>query len=556
MKEFLDEVVKYDKTLYNFLLNNKDNFTLASYVDYIGSMDNTKMALCHLDKNGLRREFTYYELSKLSNKMANYLKKNGVKRGDVCALVLRSNYEFYVVSLALQKLGAVTLTLQYTNKENQYKSIFRRANPVCVIADDYEIVQSKDSSSFVLNEIDKSSDSNIVKLCTYPKSKYSNTWKYLDEYLLESDEFKLENVSTYDLGYLFSTSGTTGEPKLVMHNYGFALSHFFTGLWYGVKKDKKHYTIADSGWGMAAWNMCAVLLHQGELYINDFDRFNPEYVLDCMRKENINSLCVPRSILVPLLNYLDSHPSTIKPKLEEISSAGEAVDQETKNRCVKQFNISPKEGYGMTEVALPIYEDRKGRRKKSPLYSEVSVNHVDGLENGEIVIKGGRIGLLMGYLDKLNSKLDNYIVFRRPPIECGSVIWHTGDAGSLDRDGNVYCDGRLGNTVKVNDCLVNKSTVELVIKSHPFVYDCMVASKSDSVSGNVLYAYIELKDGYNLSENEVKQFVKSKLPDYCRPKYVVFKKLDRTCNGKLKRCDTVEAPDKKLVLCNNKYVLA
>lgn len=556
MNELLKEVFKYDQTLYNYLLANKNKFTLASYVDYISCTNGSQKALCHVDKNGVRRELTYSDLSKLSNKMANYLKKKGVKRGDVVALVLRSNYEFYVVSLALQKLGAVTLTLQYTNKETQYKSIFNRAHPVCVIADDYEIVQGKNNSSFVLNELDKSCDSNVVKLCTYPKSEYSKFWGALDEYLLESDEFEPEKVSTYDLGYLFSTSGTTGEPKLVMHNYGFALSHFFTGLWYGVKKNKKHYTIADSGWGMAAWNMCAVLLHQGELYINDFDRFNPEYVLDCMRSENINSLCVPRSILVPLLNYLDLHPSTIKPKLEEISSAGEAVDQETKNRCMVHFNVTPKEGYGMTEVVLPIYEDKKGRRKKSPLYSDVSVSHIDGLENGEIVVKGGRIGLLMGYLDELCNKLENYVVFRRPPVEYGNVVWHTGDAGSIDREGNVYCDGRLGNTVKVNDCLVNKSTVELVIKSHPYIYDCMVASKSDPVSGNVLYAYVELKEGYSLTEEEVKQFVKSKLPDYCRPKYVVFKQLDRTCNGKLKRCDTVEAPDKKLVLCNNRYRLA
>ena len=161
----------------------------------------------------------------------------------------------------------------------------------------------------------------------------------------------------------------------------------------------------------------------------------------------------------------------------------------------------------------------------------------------------------MGYLDKLKNNLENYILFRRPPVEYGSVLWHTGDAGTKDREGNVYCDGRLGNTVKVNDCLVNKSEVEMVIKSHPYVYDCMVGSNYDSVSGNALYAIVELKEGYNLTANEVKQYVKTKLPDYCRPKIVEFKELERTCNGKLKRCDKVEAPDKHLVLCNNKYIL-
>ena len=183
----------------------------------------------------------------------------------------------------------------------------------------------------------------------------------------------------------------------------------------------------------------------------------------------------------------------------------------------------------------------------SHIYESVCVENVPGLENGEIVVKGGRIGLLMGYLDELVNSNKHYVLSRRLPTDSKScLVWHTGDAGSIDREGNVYCDGRLGNTVKVNDCLVNKSDVEAVIKRHPSVYDCVVGSEKDPVSGNYLYAYVELKEGYSLTPEEVKQYVKTKLPDYCRPKVVEFRVLDRTCNGKLKRTDTVVAPNKKL----------
>lgn len=546
--KLLEDISKMNLPLNDYLKDNLNNFTLASYVDYLSEFDGTKQALCHIDKNGKRREFTYSNLSKLSNKMANYLRKRGVKKGDIVALICRNNYEFYVVSLALQKLGAITLTLQYTNKVDQYKSIFKRTNPKCIIADDYKIIQGKNNSSFVLNELDKACKSDIIKMCIYPKSIYSKKWDNLDEYKKENDKFLNERVSIYDMGYLFSTSGTTGEPKIVMHNYGFALSHFYTGLWYGVKKSKKHYTIADSGWGMATWNMCAVLLHQGIIYINDFDRFNPEYILKCMKMENINSLCAPRSILVPLINYLDDNAYALKPKLETISSAGESVDVDTKIRCYKHFNVVPKEGYGMTEVVLPIYEENNGKRKISPLYDDVSVEEIPGLENGEIIIKGGKIGLLMGYLDKHINNNEHFVLYRKPPIQANVAVWHTGDAGYLDKEGNIFCDGRLGNTVKVNDCLVNKLVVESVIKSHPFVNDCVVESQTDKVSGNVLYAYVEIKDGYTIDEYMIKQLVKSKLPDYCRPKYVEFKKLERTSNGKLKRHDNVDVPNKQLVL--------
>ena len=128
MKEkILEDVSKSNLLLSKYLEENYDNFTLAGYIDYYSKYEGSKEALCHIDKYGKRREITYSDLSKLSNKMANYLRKKGVKRGDVVALVLRNNYEFYIVSLALQKLGAIALTLQYTNKEDQYKSVFCNA---------------------------------------------------------------------------------------------------------------------------------------------------------------------------------------------------------------------------------------------------------------------------------------------------------------------------------------------------------------------------------------------------------------------------------------------
>lgn len=553
MKEkLLNDVTKYDLLLSNYLEDNYDNFTLAGYIDYLSKYDGSKKALCHIDKNKKRTEFTYEDLSKLSNKMANYLKKQGVKKGDVVALILRNNYEYYIVSLALQKLGAVAMTLQYTNKEDQYKSIFERSNPKCIIADDYEIIQGKNNSSFVLNEINKASNKEIIKICTYPKSKYSNEWRHIDNYLNESDKFECEHVKITDLGYLFSTSGTTGKPKLVMHNYGFALSHFYTGLWYGIKKGKKHYTIADSGWAMGSWNMSATLLHQGTAYINDYDRFNPKYILNCLQEEKINSLCAPRSILIPLLNYLDYNSDKFKINLEIISSAGEPLDKQTKDRCKKHFNVIPKEGYGMTEAVLPIYEDNNGKKIVSPLYNTVTIEKVPGQVNGEIIVKGGKIGLLIGYLEKYVTSKDHYTLYRKPPIESSNIVWHTGDAGYYDYNGNVLCDGRLGNTVKVNDCLVNKLVVENTIKLHPYVYDCIVESKKDDESGNILYAYVELKDNCFMDADMIKQFVKMKLPDYCRPKYVEIRKLERTSNGKLKRNDTVEPPEKFLSLTYKK----
>ena len=543
-KRYLEEVLSLDRKspLYKYLDDNFDNFTLAGFVDYL--KDSQSLALLHIDKSGEKKEATYETLSIDSNKMANYLRKKGIKKHDVVALVLRNNYEFFITILALQKLGAVAMPLQYTNKERQYKSIFERANPTCVIAEDYEIKQSNNHSVFVLNELDKACNKNIIKVCTNANSDYSKKWYLIDNYRKESIEFTNEKVKIEDLGYLFSTSGTTGQPKLVMHNYGFALAHYFTGEWYGLEKEKKHLTICDSGWAMSSWNMSAVLLHQATLYVNDYDRFNAGYLLKCLEEEKINTLCAPRSILMLLVNELEKENKEYNINLKSISSAGEPMDKYDKSLIENTFKCYVKEGYGMTEIVLPLYENDNKEQQLSPLYEEMHIEPIKGLPNGEIVVKGGKIGLLMGYLD-CNKE---YVLYKTPPVENGLMIWHTSDSGHIDNKGKIHCDGRIGNTVKVNDCLVNKSEVEHVIRSHPQVLDCIVESKKNNISGNSLTAYVELKENMFLDKKEIKEYVKSKLPDYCRPKEVVFQKLERTENGKVKRNDLIKTPNKYLVL--------
>ena len=550
MKEnYLKETLglKDDSMLYKFLFNNFSSFTLANFVDYIALNDNTK-ALCHVNRNGIKTELTYKDLSEMSNKMANYLKNKGVRRGDVVALILRNNIEFFGLALALQKLGAVCLPLNYTNKLPQYNSIFNRANPKCIIAEDYEIKQSKNNSVHVLDEINKSVGENAIKICVNPNSCYSKEWDNIQGYTKESNDFDKELVSINDLGYLFSTSGTTGEPKLVMHNYGFALAHLFTGQWYGVKKEEKHYTICDSSWAMASWNMSAVLLHQGILYINDFDRFDARKIVDCILNEKIYSLCAPRSILMNLIKSLESNSMVIKDKIKTLSSAGEPLDAYDRQYIEKHFGTSLREGYGMTEVVLPLYESGDGIKKVSPLYSKVNVEKNDGFDDSEIVIYGEGLGLLMGYL----KQKDDYLEYDCPPMIDGQLIWHTSDVGHIDENGNICCDGRFGNTVKVNDCLINKSELENVIKQHPKVFDCVVESHPDNISGNYLTAIVELENGATLTEEEIKNFVKLNMQDYYRPKYVIFGPIERTPNGKKVHKDTSETPDKGMILVRKK----
>ena len=548
MKEkYLKQILNldHDSLLFEYLNKNFHEFTLAGYIDFLAERDGNVLAIHHLDSDGKKEELTYKDLSEKANQMANYLKNKGVKKNDVVALVLRNNIEFFIACLAIQKLGAVCLPLFYSNKEEQYKSLFERAKPKCVIANDYEIKQSVDNSCFVLNELDKVLDKKTIRLCTNPKSAYSNNWANISEYKKESKSFKNQKVRITDLGYLFSTSGTTGKPKLVMHNYGFSLAHYYTGLWYGVKKGQKHLTVSDSGWAMSSWSMAAVLLHQGTIYVNDYDRFNSEDLLNNMINDDVKTLCAPRSILMMFIEYLDNHENNIKGKLTSIASAGELLTEYDKKTVKDYFDAPVKEGYGMTEIALPLYEDELGNKVTSPLYNKVFIDKKGKEKTGEIIVFGRKIGLLIGYLDKKKK----YMLYRKPPVSKGIIIWHTSDMAHDNDKGDIICDGRYGNVVKINDCLVNKTEVEQIIKMHPLVFDCIVESKNDEISGNTLTSFIELKETKDkVTDADIKSFVKTKLPDYCRPKDIVFKKLERTPGGKVIRNDVVEPPSKCLRL--------
>ena len=397
-KDLLDDFnFEQNSMLSTFLKEDENGFTLAGFVDYVADRDNS-VALCHVDRNKNKRMFTYKDLKELSNQMANYLQKKGIKKGDVVALVLRNKWEFFPLVLAIQKLGAVVFPMQYMNKTDQYNKIFDRANPICIIAEDYEIKQSDGHSTYVLNEINRSTGSNVIKICANKNSVYSQCWEDLRNCQYEPKEFINEQVNTTDWGYLFATSGTTGVPKLVMHNYGFGLSNYYTGVWYGVKKGQKHFTVCDSGWAMASWSMAAVLLHQGILYVNDYDRFDPEEILKSIEKENIYSLCAPRSILKRLLKPLKSNPNLLGDSLKSLSSAGESLNQDDRDEVKKYFGLDLKEGYGMTEVVLPIYEAKSGEWTKSPLYSNISLERSEGFDCDEIIVYGKQLGLLMGYL--------------------------------------------------------------------------------------------------------------------------------------------------------------
>lgn len=527
-----------DSLLYQYLSKNYEHFNFGSYMDFLASVHPDKLAMKHIDINGVERNFSYQDMSTLSSKAANYFTSLGIKKGDRVMITLRNTYQFYIIMLALEKIGAIAMPTHFMTKSEEYKYRIDKVKVKAFIGVDY---------GDIFDEFDKASlDADVIKIAVNKKSDNS----YLDfdkeiEKMSDSYESTLNDIT--DVMAIYSTSGTTGHAKLVAHNYGFPLAHIITGRdWYGVDKNSLHYTPADSGWAMSSWNMFAIWMNQGAMFMMDYDRFDAEVLLESFSKYNITSICAPRVMWRLMLKAgMNNYDFS---SLQKISSAGEEIDPDTREKVEQFTGLNINEGYGMTEVALAVYESGNDTNY-SNLYKRVFLKKLkSGI--GGITIKGGKLnnlGMFLGYVERVGSGNRLVLKKRQNPFE-------TGDIGCI-REGKFKCLGRANATIKTNDCLVPLSEVESVLMRSDCVKECLVYVDEDQISGTKLKAKIVLEDGYEPSDELAQfliKFVGNTIEPYKKPKEIEFcDELPKTNNGKTIRISSNSGKKRKFLKIRN-----
>lgn len=516
---------------------NTENFNFAyDVVDELVVTCPDKRAMLYVDEDKNEREFTYRDLSEFSSRTANYFKKLGIKKGSRVMLVLKRHYQFWFAILALHKLGAIVIPSTHQMKEEDYAFRFD-------VGDISAIFCTHEGG--VTTEIDKAlakKDYGIVKIMTGIPVE---GWHSFDEEMpKESVDFERVNVGGEDTMLMFFTSGTTGYPKMVTHNYKYPLGHFITAkYWQHVNPDGLHFTLSDTGWGKALWGkIYGQWLCEAAVFVYDMDNFVPHDFLSLFSAYNISTFCAPPTAYrVFVKRDLEKYELS---KLEYVTTAGEALNAEVWQQFYDKTGLEIMEGFGQTETTLSLCNlygttPKPGSMgKPSPQY-DVDLIDIDGNslppgEVGEVVIrtdKGVPCGLFSGYYGDEEGKENSWY----------DDIYHTGDTAYKDEDGYYWYVGRTDDLIKSCGYRVGPFEVESVLMELPYIMECAVVGIPDKNRGQIVKAIVVLTEGIKGTKalaREIMSYAKDHMASFKCPRRVEFvEELPKTISGKIRRVE-------------------
>lgn len=567
---YVDETYAPDGQLETFSVHYPDNFNFGyDVVDDIAVNDPDRRAMIWCNPEGEEHIFTFADMKRWSDKTANFLVDQGIKRGDYVLVVLRRHYQFWFVATALAKIGAVMVPATFMLKEHDLEYRLNGASISSIICTSVgEISQIAD------NVID---ECPTVTSCILVNGAGGGTTKYDDEGNLivvagtvgaalsgeegicaasierkgwadfnsgvraASEVFERRDTAAADPMLMYFSSGTSGNPKMVLHNSGYAVAHLITAKhWHNVQPDGVHFTIADTGWGKAVWGKYyGQWLMEACVLTYDFDRFNAGEILSLISKYQVTTLCCPPTMYRLMMSEnFDAYDLS---SLQYSTTAGEALNPDLFNFWKEHTGLTIYEGFGQTETPLTIANlkhstPRSGSMGKPvPLY-DVEIQRDDGSrcntgETGEICIRmePRPAGIMMEY-------------YRDPEKTANAIYdgwYHTGDTAWVDEDGYFWYVGRNDDVIKSSGYRIGPFEIESELLEHEAVRECAVTGVPDPVRGFAVKATVVLADGFTGSDEltrELQAWVKHRTAPYKYPRIVEYvDALPKTVNGKIRR---------------------
>lgn len=543
LKDYLQNDIdfsSYEDIKKNFKIKVPENFNFAyDIVDRYAEEAPEKLAMLWIDDKEERR-FNFKEMSLLTNKAANFLTSMGIKKGDAIMLILRRRWEFWPILLAMHKIGAVAVpaTNQLVKKDIEYRT--NAADIKMIICVDEENVSA---------EVEKAMpDSPTVKHLVRVGAPKDGWIDFTKEFEKQSDSFTRPtgeaNTQNSDIMLRYFTSGTSGYPKMVQHNFAYPLGHITTAkFWQQVVDDGLHLTIAETGWAKAMWGkLYGQWICGSAVFVYDMMSFKPYVILQKIQKYKITTFCAPPTVYRYLIrSKLDTYDLS---SLKHCVTAGEALNPEVYNKFYEMTGIRMYEGYGQTETTLLAgnFADMTPKPgsmgKPGPGY-DMDIVNADGKpckagEVGSIVLyfkEGKPVGVFSGYYkdQELTDKA----------FEGG--IYHTGDTAYFDEDGYYWFIGRDDDLIKTSGYRVSPFEVESIFQQHPACLECAVTGIPDKHRGQAVKATVVLAQGYEPTEElriEMLTFVKERSAVYKHPRELEFvKELPKTISGKIRRVE-------------------
>lgn len=546
-KQFCSEGYDSKGRLCRFEITAADDFNFAyDAVDAIAALEPERRAMVWTNEQGEERIFTFRQISDYSTKAANLFRAHGIGKGDTVLLILKRNYQFWFAILGLHKLGAVAVPATHllTQKDIAYRVKSASIKGV--------VCTCECESHSYIDAAEQELGVSLVKFSA--RGAFPGYIDFDAEIEKQPAEIERVPVTKTDGMLLYFTSGTTGEPKMVLHGYHYALAHIVTAVhWQNVDPDGLHLTLAETGWGKAAWGkLYGQWLAGAGIFVYDFEKFVPGDVLRMIEKYRITTFCAPPTIFRFFIK--EGMGGYDLSSLKYATIAGEALNEEVYHRFKEMTGLSLMEGYGQTETTLTIGNLRENPVKPgsmgrpSPLY-DVDLIDEDGHSTapgqvGEIIIRKKNGSMLIPGMFLCYSS-DEHTTTRA----WQDGIYHTGDTAYRDEDGFYWYVGRTDDVIKSSGYRIGPFEVESVLMEHPAVLECAVTGVPDEIRGQLVKATIVLTSKYQPSEalkKEIQDFVKKTTAPYKYPRVIEFvAELPKTISGKIRRVEIAEADRRK-----------
>ena len=542
LKKFLPRIEfdSYEDFKANYQVNVPENFNFGfDVVDAWAEAEPEKKALVWCDEEDNEKDFTFTDIKRLSNKAANFFKSLGVKKGSVVMLILRRRWEYWICATALHKIGAVLIpgTLQLTKKDIVYRGNAAQVCAIVCVNDPFVIEQVEAAQP------DIPSLKNKILVVEQREG-----WLDLNEELEKfPDTFPRptgeEATRWDDVMLVYFTSGTTGMPKMVQHNFSYPLGHIVTAkYWQQVEENKLHMSVSDSGWAKFGWGkIYGQWICGATIFCYDMDKFHATDLLQHMQDYKLTTFCAPPTMYRFMLQ--EDVASYDLSSIENFATAGEPLNAEVTLAWERLTGKKIREGFGQTEgpvllATFPWIEPRPGSMgKPSPLLHIRLLDDngwpVEDGEEGAICVTGLKEayppGLFVGY----------YKDEERTREAVGGEYYNLHDMAWRDSDGYYFFVGRNDDVIKCSGYRIGPFEVESALIEHPAVVECAVTAAPDPIRGKVVKATIVLARGWSPSDTLVKELqnhVKKTTAPYKYPRIVEFvDELPKTVGGKIKR---------------------
>jgi acetyl-CoA synthetase len=535
------------RTARDFLLRNADDYTAAyegfawprperfnwalDWFDAIAD-GNGKTALHIVEEDGREGRFTFDGLRRRSNRVANWLRGQGVRAGDRVLLMLGNQVELWEIMLAAMKLRAVVIPATPLLGPADLRDRVDRGRARHVI------VRPEDVEKFT--EVPGDFTRTVVGASGTPESG----WLSYEEADDASETFEPDGVtSAEDPLLLYFTSGTTARPKLVEHTHvSYPVGHLATMFWIGLRPGDVHLNISSPGWAKHAWsNFFAPWNAEATVFLYNYTRFDAGRLMEVMERAGVTSFCAPptvwRMLIQADLTQLATPPRAVV-------AAGEPLNPEVIEQVRRAWGVTIRDGFGQTETAVQV-SNSPGQELKtgsmgrpSPGYKVELLDPVTGrpgAQEGEISLDLSErpVGLMAGYHGDPE----------RTAEAMAGGYYRTGDIGSRDADGYLTYVGRSDDVFKASDYKISPFELESALLEHEAVAEAAVVPAPDELRLAVPKAYVVLAEGYEPGPGTAKllfEHSRDVLAPYKRVRRLEFAELPKTVSGKIRRIELRE----------------